>query len=128
MRELRNAIARSVVLCAGARIRVADLPPSILEQAEDRTQFVRLGLRPQHTHPTNIPDDDAGQGGPRTWRQPAITLQSRVAEAVNDGGLRERLKLVEREIICDALMATGGNHTAAAQAARSAAAHLHAPR
>lgn len=88
VRELKNAIERAVVLCAGSRLEPAHLPPELCSP------------------PAGLPA--AGPPTAPTSTQPHATLDPR-------SRLHRELALLERERILEALQASGGNQSRAAE-------------
>lgn len=100
VRELRNAIERAVVMCRGSTLRPEHLP------AWPRSA-------PQHPPPSGASSNAAPPSAPRSSEAPPTPAPSTPAALYSQ--YRDATQEEERRSIEAALIATGGNQTAAAE-------------
>lgn len=111
IRQLENAIERAVVLSESAEIRVADLPPEILEAARRTPLDSKNRIASRRDSIT--PSDASRSGTNRLSGGRTVVVES--APVAAQAGLGDELDHFERERLSEALVRSRGNKAEAAR-------------
>ncbi|WP_394825869.1 sigma 54-interacting transcriptional regulator [Pendulispora albinea] len=106
VRELHNVIERAVVLAVTDVIDVGDLPERLVQHGQAGEDEPRA-MPPQAMSPQAM--------SPRAMESSFPRAPARGEPSSVSAGLRERVQAYEKEVIREALAATGGNRTEAAR-------------